>query len=171
MGGPWDKPNMYSEPGKARWLIKGNTEEIPHISDSNYHKGETLSLSPPMCVYSHVLFFLLINTLLVSLLSVSLWKFISTKLMGQGLVTAHWSLVARIQRSHCRGLTSTSGLGTEIYFKLPKAEATWDQGFLDGISVLTRKDQTAWHSHAPTLSLSLCLCLCLYLFPCHVRNE
>ena len=77
-----------------------------------------------MCAYSYVLFLLLINTLLVSLLSVSLWKFISTNPTGQGLVIGPCGLVASIQLSHCRGLTSTSGLGTEIYFKLPKAEAT-----------------------------------------------
>ena len=43
-----------------------------------------------MYVYPHVHFFLLINTLLISLLSVSLWQFISTKPKGQGLVTGHW---------------------------------------------------------------------------------
>ena len=66
---------------------------MPRKSDSNYHKGETLPLSPRVCAYSHVLFLLLINTLPVSLISVSLWKFISTQLMGQGLVTGRWSLV------------------------------------------------------------------------------
>ena len=44
---------------------------MPHKSDPNYHEGATLSLSPPVCAYSHVLFFFLINTLLVSLLSLS----------------------------------------------------------------------------------------------------
>ena len=68
MGGPWNKPNTDSEPGKARWLAKGNPEEMPHVRDSNYHEGATLSLSPPVCAYSHVLFFPLINTFLVSLL-------------------------------------------------------------------------------------------------------
>ena len=43
-----------------------------------------------MYVYPQVHFFLLINTLLISLLSVSLWQFISTKPKGQGLVTGHW---------------------------------------------------------------------------------
>ena len=43
-----------------------------------------------MYVYPHVHFFLLINTLLISLLSISLWQFISTKPKGQGLVTGHW---------------------------------------------------------------------------------
>ena len=52
-------------------------------------------------VYLHVLCFL-INTLVVSLFPISMWKFILTQLAGQGLVTGPWSLVpgglvARIQ--------------------------------------------------------------------------
>ena len=35
-------------------------------------------------------FFLLMSTLLISPLSISLWKFISTKLMSQGFVTGLW---------------------------------------------------------------------------------
>ena len=57
-----------------------NLEKMPHKPDSNYHKGVTLSLSPPICISARpVLFFLLINTLLASLLSISLWKLISCK--------------------------------------------------------------------------------------------
>ena len=41
-----------------------------------------------MCLSSHTLF--LLNTLLVSLRSISMWKFTSTELRGQGLVTDHW---------------------------------------------------------------------------------
>ena len=37
----WDIPNMNSEPGKLKWLAKGNSEEMPHKSNSNYHKGAT----------------------------------------------------------------------------------------------------------------------------------
>ena len=57
-----DKLNMGSEPGKARWPAKGNQEEMPHMSDSNYHRGVPISLSPPICLSTCVLF-LLINTL------------------------------------------------------------------------------------------------------------
>ena len=46
-------------------------------------------------VYPHLLFFLLINIFLISLLSVSMWKCISTKLMDQDLVTGHWYLVVK----------------------------------------------------------------------------
>ena len=91
MGGPWDKPNTDSEPGKARWLAKGNAEEMPHVSDSNYHEGTILSLSQPVWVYSHVLFFLLINTLLVSLLSPSGNLFIqSWRARALSLATGPW---------------------------------------------------------------------------------
>ena len=38
MEGSWDIPNMDCEPGKSKWLAKGNPEEIPHEKDSNYHK-------------------------------------------------------------------------------------------------------------------------------------
>ena len=43
VGGSWDKPNTDSEPGKSRWLAKGNPEEMTHKGDLNYHEGETLS--------------------------------------------------------------------------------------------------------------------------------
>ena len=56
MGGPWDIPNTDSEPGKARWLAKGNMEEMACISDSNSHKRVTLSLSSPVCLSTRTLF-------------------------------------------------------------------------------------------------------------------
>lgn len=62
--GPLDTPSMGSEPGKARRPTKGDREEMPHMSDSNYHKGVPLSLSPPTCLCTCVLF-LLINTWLL----------------------------------------------------------------------------------------------------------
>ena len=68
---------------------------MPHKSDSNYREGVTLSEAARVSLHIYVLFFLLINTFLVSLLSVSMWKFISAQLTGQGLVTGHWSLVVR----------------------------------------------------------------------------
>ena len=43
MGGSRDKPNTDSEPGKSKRLAKGNLEEMPHKSDLDDHKGETLS--------------------------------------------------------------------------------------------------------------------------------
>lgn len=76
--------------GKARWLAKGNLEEMPHINDSNSHEDTALSESTYMWLFTCTIF-LLINTWLVSLLSVSLWEFISKKLIAQGLVTGYWS--------------------------------------------------------------------------------
>ena len=36
--------NMDSEPGKSKWVAKGNLEEMPHISYLNFHEG-TIFLS------------------------------------------------------------------------------------------------------------------------------
>ena len=33
--GSWDTANIDCEPGKSKWLAKGNLEEMPHVSDSN----------------------------------------------------------------------------------------------------------------------------------------
>ena len=62
-----------------------------HISDSNYHEGATLSELDHIYVSQQVLssFFLLINTLLASLLSV-LVGILSCKVKGPSL-TDHWS--------------------------------------------------------------------------------
>ena len=73
MGAPWDTPNTDLEPGEARWLAKGNPEEMSPKSDSNHHEGTLWGLCTPT-----VLIFLLINTLLVALQSVSRRKFTST---------------------------------------------------------------------------------------------
>ena len=54
MGGSWDIPYMDSEPGKSKWLVRENPEEMLHVSELSYHKGETLS---PPYVYPHVLHF------------------------------------------------------------------------------------------------------------------
>ena len=50
---------------------QGNLEEMPHISNLNCHEGAILPLSLPVCLSTYtVLFFLLINTLPISLLSI-----------------------------------------------------------------------------------------------------
>ena len=60
---------------------------MTHISDSSYHEAATLS--PPVCLSTcTVLFFLLTNILLVSLLFVFVGILF---LQSQGLVTHHWS--------------------------------------------------------------------------------
>ena len=82
---------------------------MPHVSDSNYHEGATLSVSPPVCAYSHVLFFLLINTLLASLLSVFVGIHFCKAKGPPGASSLGTGLVAGIQRPHCCDLTSISG--------------------------------------------------------------
>ena len=93
MGDSWGKPNTDSEPVKSKWLAKGNPEEMPHKSNSNCHEGATqrLSLQVLSGVYPHVLYFSpLINTLLVSLLSIFV-GIILCKAEEPG--PCHWSLV------------------------------------------------------------------------------
>ena len=66
-------------------------------SNSDYHEGVTLSLSPPACLPTHIVFFfLLINTLLVSLFSIFV-GFLFWKPKGPG--PCHWRThpVDRIQ--------------------------------------------------------------------------
>ena len=62
-----------------RWLSwpKESRKKPPHMS-------------PPVCLSTRTLF-LPVDTSLVSLPSISVWKFTSTQLRGQGLVTSHWS--------------------------------------------------------------------------------
>ena len=89
----------------------------------------TLSPSLPLCAYSHVLFFLLIHTSLISLLSVSLWKFIFRKATRARALSLATGLVARIQRSRCHSLTSVSGQESKSCFKLLQAKATQDHAW------------------------------------------
>lgn len=40
----WEDPELNqtdSEQGQAKWLVRGNTEEMPHVRDSKYHEGMT----------------------------------------------------------------------------------------------------------------------------------
>ena len=54
-GGPPDKPNMDSEPGKVNWLVRGNLEETPYtyIYDWNCHKGAPLSQWTHVSIYMY----------------------------------------------------------------------------------------------------------------------
>ena len=110
MGGPWHKPNINSESGKARWLARGNLKDMPHVKWFKLLKGWE-SLTPPVCLSIHMFF--LPNKQFVSQLFISMWKFISTQLMGQGFVTGHslvpGCLVARIQHCHRHRPQSLAG--------------------------------------------------------------
>ena len=75
VGESWDISDMNSESGKSKWLVRGKPEEIVDKNNSNCHEGMIqwlfLCLSLPMYLSKDiVLFFFLINTLLVLLLSV-----------------------------------------------------------------------------------------------------
>ena len=127
MGEPWDKPNTNWQPGKARWLDKGNLEEMLCNSDSNYPQGTALSLSPPTCLTTHtVLFSLLMNTLLVLLLSLSV-GILLCKAEGTGWALSLTNgLVSMIWCSHCQDLTPISGWEPKPCFKLLQAKPTQD---------------------------------------------
>ena len=81
------------------------------------------------CVYPHVLFFLLKNCLNTSCLSAEI-KFYTAD--GPGL--CYWplvpgGLVAKIQHSFCRNLTSL-WMRTKILRQVSASLGLWDQGFL-----------------------------------------
>ena len=82
---------MDCEPGKPKWLIRGNPEEMPHRSNTNCMRmrlRDSLFLGQPICLSTYtVLCFLLINTLLISLLSI----FVGILLLQNQGVRA-WSL-------------------------------------------------------------------------------
>ena len=94
-------------------------------SDSNYHEGTTLSLSPPMCLTTHtVLFSLLINTLLDSLLPLSV-GILFCKAEGTGWALSLTNgLASMIWCSHRHDLTPISGQEPKPCFKLLQAKPT-----------------------------------------------
>ena len=77
-----------------------------------------LPLWARLYVYPYVLFFLLRKTLLVSLLSVSLWKLIFCKVVWGRALLLTTGEVATIRYSHWHGLTSTSDQGTKILLQV-----------------------------------------------------
>ena len=56
------KTKYDSEPGRARWLAKGNLEEMPWKSDLNYHEGVALLESTHVAIHIYCTLLLLINT-------------------------------------------------------------------------------------------------------------
>ena len=130
-GRPWDQPCIDSEPSKAKWLARGNPEETPYVSDSNFQEGKTLSLSPSLCVCSHVLFppDKHLFCFCLSPCGIHFYK-------ADGPGPCHWpsvpgGLVTRIQLCHYSELTSISGQRTEILL-----QATADWATLDQVGVL-----------------------------------
>ena len=66
---------------------------MPRKSYSDYHEGATLSEPTRVSIHSHCTLFPPNKHFYSLHYFVSMWKFISTQLTGQGLVTGHWSLV------------------------------------------------------------------------------
>ena len=96
------------------------------------------SLWAHLCVYPLVLYsFLLINTLLVSLLSVFLGILFLQSRRARTLSLTP-GLVAGIRRSHCRDPTLITGQELKPCFKPLQAEVTRDQSYI-------RKEEI-WHS-------------------------
>ena len=91
-------------------MARGNLKDMPHVKWFKLLKGWE-SLTPPVCLSIHM--FCLPNKQFVSQLFISMWKFISTQLMGQGFVTGHslvpGGLVARIQHCHCHRPQALAG--------------------------------------------------------------
>ena len=94
---------MDCEPGNSKGLTKGNREETFHKSNSNCHEGVTgdsPSEFPGVPTHTYSTLFLLINTLLASLLFVFL-EILFCKAEGPGLLSMTPSPVARIWCFHC----------------------------------------------------------------------
>ena len=107
-------------------------------------------------VYPYVLFFLLRKTLLVPLLSVSLWKLISCKVVWGRALLLTTGEVARIRYSHRHGLTSTSDQGTKILLQVTagRGHLKWVGDNRDCSSVLRNwaffnPRETSWDRELP----------------------
>ena len=107
---------INSEPGKARWLAKGNLEEMSCISDSSYHKGVILSLSSP-CVYLQVLFPLNKHFICFTTLHLCENSFLQSQ--RPGILPLATDILARIQHSQYWGPASVSGKEPKLCFKPP----------------------------------------------------
>ena len=85
----WNIPNMDCEPGKSKWLAKGNPKEVPYGSNSDCHQGTTQGLwVHPFSIHMYCIHFL-IKTSFASPLSVCGNSFLQSQ-RASSLVTDHW---------------------------------------------------------------------------------
>ena len=140
-GESWGIPNTDWEPGKIRWLARGNPEEMPHIK---YTEAQ-LSLTPSMCAYSHVLFLLPNKHLFHHFPSLCWNSFLqSRQARALPVATGPHGLVVGIWSSHYRGLASVSGQGTDILLPL-----TANQGHPKSVRAFSSRPLGPWGTGAP----------------------
>ena len=126
MGGSWDIPNMDSEPSKSELLVKKMWKKcLIKVIQATTREWQQfclwahLCVCPPICLSTcTVLFFLVINTLLFSLLSI----FVGILFCKAERPRPLWGPVTRIWCSHCCDLTSL-WMGTQVLLR-----ATASQG-------------------------------------------
>lgn len=125
MGRSWDRETKLQTQSQAEqdYEAKETRKKYPMKVTQTTTRAQ-LSEPTHVCLSTRTLF-LLINTLLISLLSISLWQFISTKPKGQGLVTGHWPW--RSSGQDCCYLPSISGPKRKSCFKPLQVKATRDQ--------------------------------------------
>ena len=111
VGGSRDLPNMDYEPGKSKWLLKENWKTCLYkwFKLPRRHNSGILPLSLPECLSTHtVCFFLLINALFASLLSVFV-EILFCNAEGPGPLSLTTNLVARVWCFHYCNLASVFG--------------------------------------------------------------
>ena len=123
---------MDSEPGKPKWLTKRSPEEMPHVSDLNYHKGMVLPLNLPMCLSTYTVFFFLLKNAFTCFTSFHLCENSFLQSWRARALSMTSSLLARTQCFHCHNSTSVCGWEAKLCFKPLQAEAIRDYPELCG---------------------------------------
>ena len=118
----WENPEIYqirtlNQANQNDWP-KETQKKCPHKSDSNYHEGATLSLSPPTCLPTHTVLFFPPNKHFTCFTTFRLCgNSSSAKPKSQGLSPTS-GLVAGIWCSHHHDPTSITGRELKPCFKL-----------------------------------------------------
>ena len=114
MGGSWNITNTNSEPGKSRWLAKWNLEEMPHISDLNYHNGLTLLVC--LCLFTHTIF--PPNKYFTCFTSLHICRSSFLQSQRAKALSLTTLLVARVQQARWHDTISISGQRTETLLQV-----------------------------------------------------
>ena len=143
MGSSWDIPSMALGPGKSKWLTKGNLEEMPHKSDSNHQECVTLSEPAHVAIHMHCTLFLSNKHFTCFTTFHHYGNYFPQSWRARGLALST-GLMARIWRSHCHDLASTSGWKPMPCFKPLQTEITQDQHYYKNASLLLSPPQLIW---------------------------